>query len=46
MQDLHLYFDVNGGVPTQVTTKKALFQKEHKIRNNLFEYWQENDKNQ
>jgi hypothetical protein len=38
MQDPHPNLNVNRGVPTRITSERALSQKGQKIRNNLFKY--------
>ena len=46
MQDLHPNLNVNRGFPTIITSKRALSRKGQRIRNILFKYWQENERNQ
>ena len=46
MQDSHPNLNVNKGFPTTITFEQALSQKRQRIRNSLFKYWQENERNQ
>ena len=46
MQDLHPNLIVNRGIFTRITFEWPLSQKGQRIRNSLFKYWQENEKNQ
>ena len=46
MQDPHPNLNVNRGFPTTITSEWALSQKGQRIRNSLFKYWQENERNQ
>ena len=46
MQDPHPNLNVNRGFPTTITSERALSQKGQRIRNSLFKYWQENERNQ
>ena len=46
MQDPYPNLNVNIGFPTTITSEQALSRKKQRIRNSLFKYWQENERNQ
>lgn len=45
MRDPHPNLNVNREVPIKIKSKRALSRKGQKVRNHLFKYWKENEKN-
>jgi hypothetical protein len=43
---IQILINVSRGFSTRITSERALSQKGQKVRNGLFKYWQENEKNQ